>query len=313
MVGSLYTIFADIDAAITAFLTVVVGGISAYVAPIVFIAMGVWLLSWSLLMMFGKVQTPAGDFVIRILVVGFILWLIQSANYISMIVVPAQALSGELIAAASTNGNPQNILQTLWSHIYSSFFAGMKSAGLLFADGLVISGIVVAALVVLLTLIGASLVTLSMLFIAYTKIGMGLALAYGPVALALAIWPATRSYFNAWLNTIFYFAVLGFLTAIFIMFFLEIPSKFFERLVTNSSPGGDFVSRLLNFFSNFAQTIELTLSMSIILVIMFFLMLQLPTIAQSITNGSGGSGTGGLSSVFHVARSLGGKPNKGGR
>jgi type IV secretion system protein VirB6 len=307
MIGSLYTLFGDIDAAITAFLTVVVAGIGAYIAPIVFIAMGVWLLSWSILMIFGKVQAPAGDFVIRILVVGFVLWLMQSENYISIIVEPAQALAGELIGAASPEGTAKNILQTLWSHVLSSCLAGWKQAGLLFAQGLVLSSLVIFVLAFLLSCVGAALITLSMLFIGYTKMGMGLALAFGPVALAFAIWPATRSYFNAWLNTILYFVVLGFLTAIFITFFLNIPTKFFERLVLNSEPGNNAVSQIINFFSNFTQTIEMTLSLGIILGIMFFLMLQLPTIASSMTHGSGGSGAGGLSSIFHMARSLTGK------
>jgi type IV secretion system protein VirB6 len=311
MVGTLYTIFADIDTAITGFLTLVVGGIAGYIAPIVFVAVGVWLLSWSILMIMGKVQSPAGDLVVRILVVGFVLWLMQSPIYLQLIVAPAQALPNELIAAASGNNNPQNIMEALWSNIFSFMLSGLSQAGTQFSTGLLSSAIIILLFTVATTAIGACLIGLSMFLIGYTKIGMGLVLAMGPLALAFAIWPATRNYFYAWLNTVLYFAVLAFLTALFVMFFVDIPNRFIQR-ISATTPSTNVVDRFINFFAITPEAIQISVMMMIVMGIMFFLMLQLPTIAQSITQGSGGSGAGGLSSVFHMARSLGGKPNAGG-
>lgn len=311
MVGTLYTIFADIDAAITGFLTLVVGGIAGYVGPIVFVAVGVWLLSWSILMILGKVQAPAGDLVLRILVVGFVLWLMQSPVYMQLIVAPAQALPNELIAAASGTNNPQNIMESLWSNVFSFMLSGMAQAGTQFTTGLLSSAIIILLLTVVTTAVGACLIGLSMFLIGYTKIGMGLVLAMGPLALAFAIWPATRSYFYAWLNTVLYFVVLAFLTALFVMFFVDIPNRFIQRIST-TTPSTNAVDRFINFFAITPEAIQISVMMVIVMGIMFFLMLQLPTIAQSITQGSGGSGAGGLSSVFHMVRSIGGKSNAGG-
>jgi hypothetical protein len=140
---------------------------------------------------------------------------------------------------------------------------------------------------------------------------MGLVLAVGPVALGFVIWPATRNYFYAWFNTVYYFAMLGLLTALFVMFFVDIPSQFIKRIST-TTPSTNTVDRFINFFAITPEAIQISVMLIIVMGIMFFLMLQLPTIASSITQGSGGSGAGGLSSVFHMARSLTGAKNAGG-
>jgi type IV secretion system protein VirB6 len=235
----------------------------------------------------------------------------QSPIYLQLIVAPAQALPNELIAAASGNNNPQNIMEALWSNIFSFMLSGLSQAGRQFSTGLLSSAIIILLLTVATTAIGACLIGLSMFLIGYTKIGMGLVLAMGPLALAFAIWPATRNYFYAWLNTVLYFAVLAFLTALFVMFFVDIPNRFIQR-ISATTPSTNVVDRFINFFAITPEAIEISVMMMIVMGIMFFLMLQLPTIAQSITQGSGGSGAGGLSTVFHMARSLGGKPNAGG-
>ncbi|NHX33716.1 type IV secretion protein, partial [Escherichia coli] len=63
-------IFANVDSALSTYITDTVGNVIGYASPLFTSMMIVWIAMWGILMMFAKVDEPVRDGVFRIIRIG---------------------------------------------------------------------------------------------------------------------------------------------------------------------------------------------------------------------------------------------------
>lgn len=305
---------AQFDSALTTFYAGASAGISGYVMPLgwTVLALGLLVHAWAI--MEGKVQAPLQDWMFK-LVAALIVLYAMSGAYLEWVADPLNVLGNELSAAAVA-GDSTSVLKALWKG--SVEVLSMIANGISLAIDKWEFGTATLLLFFLLVVAGSLmlLVSAALFFVIYTKLGLSLVLAVGPFFLLGLLNQHTRSYFFSWLNTALYFVIYQVLVVIFMVLFLKIIETYMgammQDLTGQPAPPYDIptgaakligVGAAINLFSYFLPIV-------VISVAMFFMLLQLPTIASSMTSGSGGSFGNGLYAMSQMFR-RGGKGNGG--
>lgn len=308
IVGDIYSNF---ERALNGFYEAAAAGISGYVIPIAWVLLGICMLIWCYLVMEGKVATPISDWVVKF--IGFMVVLyIMGNGYLSWVARPIFQLPSELTTAMgqTASSSPDLLGQVndkMVNLISAMFTAATKLLGDLAigpAVALFVMGAMSAAAAYLL--LGWALFT-----IVYAKVGLSMVLAVGPFFILALVLPQTRSYFYTWLNTALYFVFCHVLSALFIFMFIGIVNSYVtklnEQLGASSGSGGvtGMVMNLIGAGGAGFNVVALCLPLILISLTMFFLFLQIPFMATSLTGGSGGSFGSGLTSAVHFRSMLG--------
>lgn len=295
------------------------GAITGYVMPIAWVILALGLLVWCYAIMVGKVQTPVMEWFTK-LIYALLLLYAMSGAYLSWVANPLFTLGDNLSSAVSTatgggGGTALNTMGNLFDSsvdvITSVFEAGTTAVEkLLFGTAvqLYLWGALIT--VILFVLLGLVLV-----FYIFAKIGLSLVLAVGPFFLFGLISQHTRNYFYSWLNTALYFVFYQLMIVLFVQLFLGILGHYISDLQT-AIGGASFsiIDGALNLIGlgNTAFNVTAILAPIVIIsVVMFFTLLQLPTLVSSMTSGSGG----GFGNGMHTIRSFmgGGRGGGGGK
>lgn len=306
------------EASLGTFYSAASAAISGYVLPIAWVMLGIALLVWCYAIMEGKVQSPLQDWIFKFISAMIVLYAI-SGGYLSLIADPLFDLGNQLSALVSGAGGKGTALSTisglydliinLLSIIFETAGLAMKNLAFGTAIQLYLWGVIVAIATLLL-------MATALFFYIYAKLGISLVLAVGPFFVLGLINQHSRSYFFSWLNTALYFVFYQVLTVLFVVLFLSILTDYMTTLQTQLS-GTSFslvegVANLVGLGSVQLNVAAAMIPIVIISIAMFFMLFQLPTIAASMTGGSGGAFGNGLYSMVMMMRGRGGKGGGGG-
>lgn len=302
-----------------AFYSAASAGITGYVVPIAWAMLGISMMVWCYAVIEGKVTTPLTDWIFKFVCAMIVIYA-MSGGYLKLVAEPIFNLGDELqIAVANkvlpgSGSSAVDILTRLDDEIINVITSIFKAAGDAFtaldfgsAALLIVFGLLVA--VATLLLLGTAV-----FFYVFAKVGLSLVLGVGPFFIFGLLNQHTRNYFFSWLNTALYFVFYQLLTVMFVLMFLSILDSYMTQLLVmlggTTFSVGETVLNLLGMGSVKINVIAVLTPIIVISFAMFFMLLQLPTIASSMTSGSGGSFGHGMYSIVQTLRG-GGKGGNG--
>lgn len=305
---------ANVDTILAGFYTTASQGMTGYVMPIAWMTFGIGILVWAYFVMSGQREanvtqgTLSSVFIIIVLAMA-------GGRYTQMVADPLFALPNQLTAAMSGPGvTPEATLDALSDKLLD-LLSGIAMAMTDSAKNLNFG----AALVLFFTLIvvgvvSALLLTGAIFIYLYGKIGLSLVLAVGPFFIIWLAWAPTRGIFWPWLNTALYLVFTYVLGVMFINLFIKIVDKYIVALMAamGATDTGMIAGVLNGASGQLFNALGMAMQLTMIALPMFFLLLQIPTIAQSISSGSGGAFGNGMSSLYNTVRGGGGKGGGGG-
>jgi type IV secretion system protein VirB6 len=319
--GTFTDLFANVNAALQATFTSASTGMSNYVIPLGWAMFGVSILVWSFMVMTGRVASPANEWMMK----GAAILLILSAagaNYSTWVSGPLFQLPNDLANAIGSSGTPAQVLDMLETQL-NQMLDGIASAvvssfsNLNFGGGIILfAALVIVSIACALLLIGAAFNVL------YAQIGLSLVLSVGPFFIIWMIWKQTQHWAWSWLNTALYYVFLTVLSAMFILLFIQICTHYMSSLESAVTALGPTVPSDSSFAAKLGSLLEkqvnpqaqiavatsylnifsISLQLAFICLPMFFIEIQLPTIAASMTGGQGGSVGSGFYMVMQAAR-----------
>jgi type IV secretion system protein VirB6 len=298
-------IFANFDFALGSFYETASKGVSGYVIPVAWVFLGIAMLVWCYLIIEGKIAVPITDWILKFLGLMIVLYVLGN-GYLTWVAKPIFILPAELTnsLSASAFSAPDLLGQVNEKTIdlVSAMFAAGSNLVKDLAIGPAISLFLMGVFVIVATYL---LLAVAMFSIIFSKLGLSMVLAVGPFFVLALIIPQIKNYFYSWLNTALYFVFYHVFTALFIFMFLGIVNSYVGKL--NSTLGGastggviSMVARLVGIKGDGLNVAALTIPLLLISLAMFFMFLQIPTMCASLTGGSGGSFSGGLTSLTHA-------------
>ncbi len=106
-----------------------------------------------------------------------------------------------------------------------------------------------------------------------SRIGLALVIAVGPIFVAFALFPATRSLFERWLGQVVQFVVLGVLAIMLLQLMILAEGTLVDQIVATSAA------------SSPAQRLQMLLAVCVLFIICAMLAMQLPGLASSLAGG----------------------------
>ncbi|MDQ1817822.1 type IV secretion system protein [Massilia sp. CCM 9210] len=205
----------EIDAIVSAGASTVSTGLANGIAPIASACFGIYLILMTLNYLRGNETEPVVDFSLKMaswaLIIGFGL---NAGNYNSTVAPIVTGLGTSLADIVSGGNVTSGALDTLaltYLKIIDEGFAKAQEVGGL--DGIGITLLVaMKATIVILGLV--PFLVAATLFIITANVGSQIIAMVGPLFFAFLLFPATRQYFSAWLNTAFSYALIPMIIAV---------------------------------------------------------------------------------------------------
>ncbi len=196
-----------LTARLAAYIGVHAADTAAAVEPVAVTVAVVYVMAWGYAHLRGQIDQPIVEGAVRLLKivvvfgVGLRLWLYHDVLVDTFFVAPAQ-FAARLVGAA----DPVVIIDTIWDR-------GGTVAGELWDKGGVLSGdlgfyIAAAAIYALVGFV----CVYAMFLMALSRIALAVLLALGPLFIVLALFDATRRFFEAWLHELANYALVSILT-----------------------------------------------------------------------------------------------------
>lgn len=196
----------------------------ALISPLLAICFSIYLLLIALKYWRGSAHEAVQDFFIRVITWAAILTFAMNATYYSSTVVPFFNGIGDEISNA-VNGTPTtaNVLDALMNKI-------VEACNTLYSAA---DGIEETATALMITsaiyMVSELFICIAAAYIILAKIALAILLALGPLFIALALFPATRKFFDAWVGQCMNYV---FLTVLF-SFLGNLQVSFFKTLIVD--------------------------------------------------------------------------------
>lgn len=204
--------FAWLLAQIESMLTATVSGgataIANEITPLVTACFGIYVILITLNYLRGAETEPVLDFGLRIAGFAVVIGLgLNAPNYVSTVIPIVTGLGGDL-AGAITGSATVDAVDKLMIHYVNVIYGGFEDAGHTgLLDGF--GAYCILAIKVVCLICGlAPLLIAAALALLTAKVGSLLVAMVGPIFFAFLLFPATRQYFSAWVNTAFSYALI---------------------------------------------------------------------------------------------------------
>ena len=200
--------------------------IAETITPLVSICFGIYAILMAVNYMRGAESEPVMGLMLR--VVGFCLVVgigLNMANYADFVVPIVTGLGSDLASVVSGGGVSVGTLDKLALYYLEIVDKGYQSAhdvGGLDGVGVMVLFVLKAA-IVMLGLVPFLVLATALLVIA--DVGSIMVASVGPLFFAALIFPATRQYFSAWLNTMVSYALIPLLVAVVAIVSISISQK----------------------------------------------------------------------------------------
>jgi type IV secretion system protein VirB6 len=262
--------------------------ISDAVTPLVATCFGIYMILTAVNYMRGATSEPVFDFWLRIAGFSIIIGLgLNMENYNSYVVPIVISLGNDLANAISGGNEAAGALDQLIDHYKKILDQTYRQAAHSEGGGFVqvVLWAVMAAIIVI-TLI--PFVVLATVLLVTAIVGSVMIAAVGPIFFGFMVFPATRQYFSAWLNSALSYALIPLFTAVIAMMSVNMSKRVFN--LDSEDP---------------RMTFEVVFIAGIINLILMLLLKTVSSLASSLSAGgvSAGSSVGGMADA--VARKVG--------
>lgn len=201
------------------------GTIATTISPLAGAGFGIYIIIWTFNMMRGGTDELVVDFGLKIMSWALIIGVgLNASNYTST-VIPIVVGVGDDIAAAvmhgSQNANSLDMLALAYLKIIDDGFASVP-------DGIAgLSTLAIVSLKALIVIFGiAPLLVAAIVTLVTAKAGALLVAMVGPIFFAFALFPATRSYFSAWINSVVSFGLVPVFVAVISLSRCKFPLRY---------------------------------------------------------------------------------------
>lgn len=263
-------------------------GVASAVTPLVASCFGIYIILITMNYMRGAESEPVLDFFTRIAGFAVVIGMGLNASTYTSMVVPIVTGLGSDLANAVTGGNVNaTVLDQLANHYFKILEEGYDKANSpIFPMN--IGPLLLYAFKAVLLLVGLIpfLVAAAMCLIV-ADVGSVLVAMLGPLYFGCLLFPATRQYFSAWVNTAFSYALIPVLVAVISTVSVGLSKKMLET-------GGNLSDTSLHvvFFAALGN------------LILIFLIRQVASMASSLSAGGINAAVpGGLGSAAMAIRS----------
>jgi type IV secretion system protein VirB6 len=212
------------------YISVHASNMAAAIEPAAVTVAVIYVMVWGYLHLRGKVDEPVVTAAVRLLTIvavfgiGLRLWLYHSVIVETFFVAPSE-LAARLVGAS----NPVTVIDTIWDR-------GGTVAGLLWDKGGLLTGDVgfYVAAAAIYGLVGFVCVY-TMFLIALSRIALAVLLALGPLFVVLALFDATRRFFEAWLHELANYALVAILTVMVAALMLDLVEAYAVQTAARGS------------------------------------------------------------------------------
>jgi len=194
---------------------------AAAIEPAAVTAAVLYVMVWGYLHLRGKVDEPVVTAAVRILTImvvfgiGLRLWLYHSVVVDTFFLAPS-ALAARLVGASS----PVVMIDSIWDRGGTVAGALWDKGGLLTGDvGFYIAAAAIYGLV-------GFVCVYTMFLMALSRIALAVLLALGPLFIVMALFDATRRFFEAWLHELSNYALVTILTAMVAALMLDLVEAY---------------------------------------------------------------------------------------
>lgn len=251
----------EIHNALAAAVTGAAQGISAAVTPLLAVCFGIYIILITLNYLRGAESEPVLDFGLRIAGFAVILGLgLNAANYSAIVIPIVTGLGGDLASAVSGGTATANSLDTL-----ALGYLDIMANGFDRADGISETLVVVLKSAVILLglvpfLVGATFA------LVVADVGSLMIAIVGPFFFGCLLFPATRQYFSAWVNSALSYAFVPLFVAVIAVLSVSLSQKMLGTNIGEAS----FKSVVLAAIGN---------------ILLLFLVKQVGALASSLSAG----------------------------
>ncbi|MBI6621567.1 type IV secretion system protein [Pseudomonas corrugata] len=285
-------IFGSIDQALNQTMSSGISQFASLIAPLIGSCVGLYLVlvAWGWIFNGSNHQPlPVFDLMKKALNMAmFTTFAFNIGHYFTYVVEPANSIGNEISAAFSATGKdaPQVIdqmgnqildtVQLIWDMAPSLSLTDLNIVPLFRAIGTIL----------IVGVGGVVFMAYSFLYLAIAKIMVALVLCLGPLFISAVFFPATRQFFNLWLNQLLNYILL---TALFGITF-TLLTNMLQKYVS----GSDFSGVLLGDMVNVKLLFCYLLFTGVITAI--------PALASSLSGGVGINSLGGMSTVASLMK-----------
>lgn len=285
-------LIGQIDSIVSGGASSTASAIATAVTPLASVCFGIYIILICINYMRGAETEPVIDFGMRIAGFAVIISLgLNAATYTSTVIPIVTGLGSDLASAVSKGSATAGTLDQLALHYLKILDEGYESANApVFPFN--VGPLVLYTFKAILILVGlipflvAATVTLII-----ANVGTVLVACVGPLFFAFLIFPATRQYFSAWVNTAISFSLIPIFVAVIAVISIQLSTKMF------SSDGGatlDDVSLKAVFLASLGN------------LVLIYLLKMVGSLASSLSAGGINVGMpGGIGSFARAMRQSG--------
>ena len=224
---------APIQWLITRITTLVGSGVSTVgssitteITPLVAACFGIYIILISVNYMRGAEQEPVMDFLMRFVTFGIVISLGLSYSTYASHVMPIVTDTGTALASAVTGGSASaSSLDQLALHYLKIIDDGFTEASSYtgFEEIAAFLSVLLKSIIIVIGL--APFLIAATLYIITANVFSQIVAALGPLFFAFLLFPATRQYFTAWVNTAFSYILIPTIIAIISLVSVEIAKE----------------------------------------------------------------------------------------
>lgn len=289
--GVFTNIFTLIDDSIINVVIGKAGTLISVLEPLLLSSFSVYLLFLFLSYWNGRFEDSIVDFFKKCIAWSLILTFALNIGYYNDYIVPTVMNFGDYLSQKFSGSNTtiDGSLDDMATIVLNGIQETLKEA-----NG--ISATVLAIIIILLIAIFSIIfLIISAGYILLAKVFAGILVVVGPPFIAMALFPATRQYFSAWVNQVVNYALLTFFLNVLMAIFIEFMVGAFGTGYIDLTRG---------------------LNIAIGAGIFFVVLLRLPELSSSLAGGLSANGftqaTRAIMNVSKVGRSFGGGGKSGG-
>jgi type IV secretion system protein VirB6 len=224
------SLISTIDSKLAAVIGTVAGQISNTVTPIVAVCFSIYMILIVINYMRGGTSDPVWDFVLRMAAFSVIIGIgLNMGNYTTYVVPMVQETGNSIaknITGASAGESQLDQLALTYINVIDKDYQRVNATKNPFTKiGEYCVWFIKSALV-FMGLIPFLVFATALLIIA--KVGSALIAAVGPIFFGCLLFPATRQYFSAWLNSVVSYMLIPVFVAVVAMISIQISSEIFD-------------------------------------------------------------------------------------
>ncbi len=256
------------DAFIKTFVSDFSTSLVTLIAPFVTTSLTLSFIVYAYLIMQGAVDTPVSDFVIKSIKIGFIVSIALTSGFyqsdISQIITQAPDEIANQLVSGKEPAKAGNTIDTSIGKAYI-FASDAFNKSSIFS----VEGISYAFLGIFISIAAAVLCAVGLAIILMSKVALAVLAALGPLFIACFLFETTKRYFELWIGQIFNYTLLLIIYSAVFVFLIQI----FGNYAGNAKFDG---------IQNIAFSFGGIVAYSVVSVI---ILLQIPTIASSLSGG----------------------------